>query len=114
MRKMQNHVLKGKEVFVGLEDSKRSWKLCIRSEGMVVRELSMPADYKNLESYFQRCFPDCRIKVMYEAGFSGFWLHDCLQASGIECVVTPPHTVTQQKVSKCTVSEPFGQNWVES
>lgn len=100
MRKMQNHVLKGKEVFVGLEDSKRSWKLCIRSEGMVVRELSMPADYKNLESYFQRCFPDCRIKVMYEAGFSGFWLHDCLQASGIECVVTPPHTVTQQKVSK--------------
>jgi transposase len=37
---------------------------------------------------------------MYEAGFGGFWLHDCLQADSIDCVVTPPNKVTQEKVNK--------------
>ncbi|MFC1724844.1 IS110 family transposase, partial [candidate division KSB1 bacterium] len=40
------------------------------------------------------------IKLIYEAGFSGFWLHDLLVSDGIECIVTPPHTVTVEKVSK--------------
>jgi transposase len=100
MRKMRDYVVRGKEVFVGLEDSKRSWKLCVRCEGMIVQEISMPAEYGNLESYFGRCYPECRIRVMYEAGFSGFWLHDLLQASGVDCVVTPPHTVTEEKANK--------------
>ena len=30
MRKMQDFVVEGKSVFVGLEDSKRTWKLCVR------------------------------------------------------------------------------------
>ena len=29
MRKIQEYVLEGKEIFVGLEDSKRSWKICV-------------------------------------------------------------------------------------
>jgi len=37
---------------------------------------------------------------MYEAGFSGFNLYDQLEADGCECVVTPPHTVTQEKVQR--------------
>jgi len=38
--------------------------------------------------------------VMYEAGFRGFELHDQLVADGWECVVTPPHTVTEEKVQR--------------
>jgi transposase len=37
---------------------------------------------------------------MYEAGFAGFGLHDQLDADGWECVVTPPHTVTQEKCQR--------------
>jgi transposase len=37
---------------------------------------------------------------MYEAGFGGFDLHDQLEADGWECVVTPPHTVTQEKCQR--------------
>jgi transposase len=37
---------------------------------------------------------------MYEAGFRGFELHDELVADGWECVVTPPHTVTEEKVQR--------------
>jgi len=65
MRKMQRHIVKGKRVFVGLEDSKRNWKLCVRCEGMIVDETSMPTEYENLRNYLRRDYPDCEIGVIY-------------------------------------------------
>jgi len=93
----RGYVLKGQQIFVGLEDSKRTWKICVRSGGIVVSETSMPAKYEILHNYFRNRFPECKIKVMYEAGFHGFDLHDRLTSEGWECVVTPPHTVMQEK-----------------
>ena len=100
MQRKQDFIVQGKEIFVGLEDSKRTWRLCVRSGGMVVHETSMPAVYDNLRSYLQNRYPGCQTRLMYEAGFGGFWLHDRLMADGIECVVTPPHRVTHEKVNK--------------
>jgi transposase len=100
MRKMINSIENGKKIFVGLEDSKRTWKLCIRSEGMVIHETSMPAKYSVLKAFFDNQFPKCDIHVLYEAGFKGFTLHDKLAADGYHCTVTPPHLVTQEKANR--------------
>lgn len=100
MRKMQRSIVKDKDIFVGLEDSKRTWKLCVRCGGMIIHETGIPADYSNLQSYLKGGYPGCRIQVMYEAGFGGFWLYDRLKSDGIACVVTPPNKVTQEKVNK--------------
>lgn len=100
MRKMNESIVSGKRIFVGLEDAKRSWKLCVRCEGMIVHEVSMPALYPALRGYLMGRYPECRIVVMYETGFGGFNLYDKLMADGIECVVTPAHTVEQAKVSR--------------
>lgn len=100
MKNIQQYILKEKEIFVGLEDSKRSWKICVRSAGIVVNETSMPAKYQNLLNYFHHKFPDCKITVMYEAGFRGFELYDSLKDDGYNCIVTPPHTVVQEKCSR--------------
>lgn len=100
MSRIQPYILKDKEIFVGLEDSKRTWKLCVRSERMVVHDPNMPASYENLRSYLRNRYPGCKVTVIYEAGFSGFWLHDLLQADGFDCIVTPAHKVTQAKVSR--------------
>jgi transposase len=97
---MQEFVVKGKEVFLGLEDSKRTWKVCVRCDGMIVQEASMPTGYEHLQTFLLRCYPECKIRVIYEAGFHGFWLHDLLEEAGIDCVVTPPCKVTQEKVNK--------------
>ena len=75
-------------------------KLCVRCEGMIIHETSMPAKYDSLRSYLKNRYPGCRIEVMYEAGFGGFWLHDRLESDGVACVVTPAHKVTQEKVNK--------------
>jgi transposase len=97
---LQEHVLKDQEVFVGLEDSKKSWKICCRSGGIIVKETSMPAQYENLRNFFYNKFPDCRINVIYEAGFKGFGLYDLLTADGWNCIITPPHTVTEEKCQR--------------
>jgi len=95
-----NYILRNEKVFVGVDDSKKTWSLCVRSGGMIVHETSMPAKYEVLRNYFHNKFPGCQIEVIYEAGFRGFGLHDQLVADGWECVVTPPHTVTEEKVHR--------------
>ena len=98
--KRNNYILRSEKIFVGLDDSKKTWSLCVRSGGVVVHETSMPAEYTVLRNYFNNKYPDCAIQVIYEAGFRGFGLHDQLVAGGWECVVTPPHTVTEEKVQR--------------
>jgi len=100
MKKIRDYMLKDQRIYVGLEDSKQSWKVCVRSGKIVVQRISMEAEYEVLRNYFRNKFPECKITVMYEAGFRGFELHDQVVADGWECVVTPPHTVTQEKCSK--------------
>ncbi len=97
MKEQISHILKEEKVFVGLDDSKKTWSVCVRNGGVIVHETSMPARYEVLRNYFQKRFPRCEISVIYEAGFRGFGLHDQLAADGWECVVTPPHTVTEEK-----------------
>jgi transposase len=100
MRKVQQYVLKDQEVFVGIEDAKKTWKLCVRSGGRVVADTKMEARYEILEAYLRNRFPGCAVSAIYEAGFSGFGLYDSLTADGHRCVVTPPHTVTERKSNK--------------
>jgi transposase len=100
MKKRAQGILENEEVFVGLEDSKKTWQLCVRSGGVIVHETSMPAKFEVLQSYFNNRFPECQIRVIYEAGFRGFELYDQLEAAGWGCVVTPPHTVTEEKCQR--------------
>jgi transposase len=93
-------VVKGKEVFVGLEDSKTTWKLAVRCDKMLVHRSSMEARYPVLIQFLTRRFPECTIHLIYEAGFKGFNLFDRLTEDGIDCVVIPPHLVTEPKVSR--------------
>lgn len=96
-RKMVNGLLESQEIFVGLEDSKKTWKICIRSDKRIVHQTHMPAQYEVLRSFFERTFPNCKIHVVYEAGFRGFNLYDDLVSDGYDCIVVPPHTVHQEK-----------------
>lgn len=96
----QNYVLKNEKVFVGLEDSKKTYVITVRSNNMIVHETRMPAKHDVFLGYLRNNFPVCKISVMYEAGFKGFNLYEKLILNDIHCVVTPPHTLTQSKTEK--------------
>jgi hypothetical protein len=51
MKKRAQDILRDEKVFVGLEDSKKTWQLCVRSGGVIVHETSMPAKYEVLPLY---------------------------------------------------------------
>lgn len=97
---VQDFVVKGKEVFVGLEDSKTTWKIAVRCDRMLIHQGAMEANYPVLKRYLDNRFPACTTHLMYEAGFKGFTLHDRLTEDGVDCVVIPPHIVTEPKVNK--------------
>ena len=99
-RKVQDFVVKGKEVFVGLEDSKKTWKIAVRCDKMLIHRVSMPAKHQIVVQYLRNKFPECTIHLIYEAGFRGFNLFDRLTEEGIDCMVIPPHLVTEPKVSR--------------
>ena len=71
IRKVQDFVVRGKEIFVGLEDSKKTWKLAVRCERMVIHRTSMEAKYSVLIRYLRNKFPECTIHLIYEAGSKG-------------------------------------------
>jgi len=100
IHRVQDFVVKDKEVFVGLEDSKKTWKLAVRCERMLIHRASMEAKYPVLVRYLRNNFPECRVHVIYEAGFKGFNLFDRLTEDGIDCVVIPAHMVTEPKVNR--------------
>jgi transposase len=100
MNKMKDCIVRGKRIFIGLEDSKLSWKISSRSEKTEVHYTSMSADYEVLRNYLRKNYPECEIKIMYEAGFKGFGLYYRLVEDGYACVVTPPNKVTQEKDSR--------------
>ena len=100
MKKMCDYIVKGKEVFVGLDVAKRKYATNVRSEKMMVHQTMLPADFEIMRNYLKNNYPQCDITVIYEAGFCGFGLHDYLTAEGIKCIVTPPTSVTIEKVDK--------------
>lgn len=99
-RKIIDCIARDKKIFVGLEDSKTTWKICVRMDKQIIHETSMPSKYKVLRSFFDKNFPSCDIHVVYEAGFAGFGLCKRLLEDGYDCIIVPPHTVMQEKCSR--------------
>ena len=67
MRKMKDYIVRGKKIFIGLEDSKLSWKISCRSEKTEVHYASMPAEYSGLRNYLRRSYPECQVTIILKA-----------------------------------------------
>lgn len=76
-------------IFVGIDVHLRQWHVTIRDREAELFSGNIPGRWEDLEKLLNRYRRD-RIGVVYEAGYSGFWLHDRLLAWGAKCIVTPP------------------------
>ena len=57
------------------------------------KTFSQPPEVGVLVNYLKRNFPGAAYRSVYEAGFSGFWIHDQLQEQGVQCLVVNPADV---------------------
>jgi len=79
----------GKTVNIGIDVHKESWQVTALLEGVVITAVTIRPCYSVLQKLLAR-FKGAKIRIAYEAGPTGFSLHDDLTANGIECIVVPP------------------------
>ena len=83
----------GQHIYVGMDVHNKSWSISIMTENSVHKTFSQPPDPSALSNYMQRNFLGATYHAAYEAGYSGFWIHDQLRDKGIECMVVNPADV---------------------
>ena len=82
----------GKTVNVGIDVHKLSWHVTVLVEGVVIESVTIKPSYRVLKKLLAP-YKDARIRIAYEAGFSGFNLYDNLTADGMECIVVSPSLI---------------------
>jgi transposase len=85
-----------KDVFVGVDLHLKRWHVTIRTREEELFSGGIPGNWESLRRLLER-YKDRGIKVVYEAGYFGFWLYDRVCEWGAECIVTPPSLVPQQQ-----------------
>jgi transposase len=91
-------LVRGKEVFIGIDVHKESWHVTARTEGEEIFG-GIPSQYHTLRKLLGH-FKDCRMRVAYEAGPCGFWLYDRLTEDGVETIVVSPSLIPIESGNK--------------
>jgi len=85
--------VQGKMVFCGIDVHMNHWNICFFCDGEVIEKTKLPVDYAKLGFLLQSYSTARQLKIVYEAGFSGFWLCRRLTKDGYNCIVTSPNRV---------------------
>lgn len=83
----------GQPIYIGLDVHKKSWSVSIHSALCEHKTFTQPPEVDLLVNYLRRNFPGGSYHAVYEAGFSGFWVHDQLREKGVVCTVANPADV---------------------
>jgi transposase len=81
------------EVFAGLDVDKTRIAVTFTDHNRLLKSLQMPYSSQHLLNYTRKHFADRRVAFGYEAGPTGFGLHDDLLAAGHRCLVVAPSMV---------------------
>ncbi len=81
------------DVFAGLDVDKKSMSVVFTDHQGTMRALRMSGKATPLVNYVRKHFPGQRVAFAYEAGPTGFGLHDELAQQAYTCVVVAPSKV---------------------
>lgn len=79
-------------IYIGIDVHKKTWSIAVVHRGEVISQIAMPSDFNKLRKTLQR-YEKHKIKSCYEAGFSGYWLHDSLVGIGVQNSVIVPNKI---------------------
>jgi len=96
----------GQPIYVGLDVHKKSWSVSILSQQCEHKTFTQPPEVDKLVYYLRRNFPGAQYHSVYEAGFSGFWIHDQLRERGIDCIVVNPADVPTKDKERTKKRDP--------
>jgi transposase len=92
MANVEKDFAKGKRIDVGIDVHKKDWTVHVLCEGEELYHGTITAEADRLISLLKR-FGAGEVHTVYEAGPTGYWLHDALLEAGFDSMVTPPSLV---------------------
>ena len=92
MPNVEKDFAKGKPIYVGIDVHKRGWVITVFCEGEELYHATVVPDPAALVRLLKR-FEASEVHTVYEAGPTGYWLHDALGEAGFDSMVTPPSLV---------------------
>jgi transposase len=93
----------GQNIFVGIDVHLKSWSVAVLSDHSVLKKFRQDPDAVALYKFLSSNYPNATFHSVYEAGFSGFWLHHRLVDFGIHNIVVNPAdvpTMVKEKLRK--------------
>jgi len=81
------------DIFAGLDVDKRSIAMTFSDHQTLIKSQRLPYSSVQLLNYVRKHFPGQRVAFVYEAGPTGFGLHDELTANHHTCLVVGPSMV---------------------
>lgn len=83
------------DIFIGLDVDKARISLTCLDHDQMIKSLRIPYQAEGLLKFVARQFPQKQVAFVYEAGPTGFGLHDQLIQAGYPCLVVSPSMVPQ-------------------
>ncbi len=99
---MANYVIdeeNARDISVGIDIHFKKWQVVVIRDSDQLFRGTITGAWATLKKLLSRWDRE-RMKVAYEAGFSGFWLYDKLTHWGAECVVVPPSLIPMEVGSR--------------
>jgi len=92
--KYENEVWVGKRLWVGIDVHRKHWHVTILTDdGLKVFGNSIPGSWSSLKRVLNQYRGSGTVSVVYEAGYSGFWLYDKLVGHQYPTIVVPPNKI---------------------
>lgn len=92
MGKVNSSYGKGKIIYAGIDVHKKDWVVTVVCEGEELYHAVIGSEPEVLIRILKR-FEAKEVHTVYEAGPTGYWLHDALVEAGFDSMVTPPSLV---------------------
>lgn len=102
------------DVFGGLDVDKKSMAVVFADHEGLMRALRLPYSSRSLLNYVRKHFPEQRVAFAYEAGPTGFGLHDDLVANDYTCLVAAPSMVPRAPGQRVKTNRLDGKNLAEN
>jgi len=82
-----------KKVFIGVDVHRRHYTVSCICDDELVKKCQIVAIPEQLLCLIKKYFSEAKVKVVYEAGFSGFALYRHLEQHKIDCIVVNPSSI---------------------
>jgi transposase len=92
------------DFFIGLDIHKKEWAVSVYSRDFELKTFVQPSDPMALVKHMNINYPNGNFHSVYEAGFSGFWIHKTLETYGFKNIVINPSDVptTNKEIKRKT------------